>query len=121
MNKNIWIVVVVVALILFLGAGLFGNWGYGGERGMMGSGYGGEWGMMGGGEVSPFGWIGMGFMWLVPVGLLVLTVLGIVWLVRSIGGGNNPAATGQTCPSCGRNIQADWKNCPHCGVTLTIP
>lgn len=70
--------------------------------------------MMGWGY-SPFGWIGMGFMWLIPIGFLVLTVLGIVWLVRSVGG----AAPTRACPSCGRGVQADWRNCPHCGAALS--
>ncbi len=118
MNKINWTMVavfgVVVLLVFLIGVSLLGGWGYGGW-GMMGP------GMMGGWGFAPFGWIGMIFMWLIPVGFLVLTVLGIVWLVRSIGGGNNLAAPGQTCPSCGRNMQADWKNCPHCGATLTTP
>jgi len=33
-------------------------------------------GMMGGWGFGPFGWIGMIFIWLVPVGLVVLVVLG---------------------------------------------
>lgn len=121
MNKNIWTVVVVVALVLLLAAGLFGNWGYGGERGMMGNEeYGGEWGMMGNLGFAPFGWIGMIFMWLIPIGFLVLTALGIVWLVRAVGGGN-PTVPSRACPSCGRGVQPDWRNCPHCGATLAAP
>ncbi len=108
-------VVSIIALLVFLvGVSLLGGWGYGGW-GMMGP------GMMVGWGFAPFGWIGMIFMWLIPIGFLVLTVLGIVWLVRSIGGGYNFIAPGQACPSCGRNMQADWKNCPHCGATLTTP
>jgi ribosomal protein S27AE len=62
--------------------------------------------------------MGMFFMWLIPLGFIVLTVLGIIWLVKAIGSGNNLAASTQTCPSCGRGVQADWKNCPYCGTSL---
>lgn len=116
MNKINWTSVAVfaiVALLVFLvGAGLLGGRGYGGW-GMMGP------SMMGGWGFSPFGWIGMIFMPLIPIGFLVLTVLGIAWLVRALGGGNTPPAPGGTCPSCGRGVQADWRNCPHCGAALT--
>jgi len=111
MNRINWTAIAVfgiVALLAFLvGVSLLGGWG------MMGP------GMMGGWGFAPFGWIGMIFMWLIPLGFLVLTVLGIVWLVRTLGSGNNPPTPGQTCPSCGRGVQADWRNCPHCGTTLT--
>jgi len=116
MNKVNWIVVAVVAvialLVLQVVGSLLGDWGYGGW-GMMGP------GMMGGWGFAPFGWIGMIFMWLIPVGFLVLTVLGIAWLVRNLGGGNTSPFPAKTCPSCGRGVQADWRNCPHCGATLT--
>ncbi|MBI5839824.1 MAG: zinc ribbon domain-containing protein [Chloroflexi bacterium] len=116
MNKINWssvtIIGIVVLIAVFIGISLFGGGrGYGGW-GMMGP------GMMGGWGFAPFGWIGMLFMWLVPVGFLVLTVLGIVWLVRTLGSGNNPPASTKTCPSCGRGVQADWRNCPHCGAAL---
>ena len=114
MNKINWTIVVIVALVVLLGVSLLGGRGYGGW-GMMGP------GMMGGWGFAPFGRIGMLFMWLIPVGLLVLTVLGMTWLVRSVGSGNNPPAPAKTCPSCGRGVQADWRNCPHCGAALTSP
>jgi hypothetical protein len=116
MNRVNWIVVAIVSIItlfvLVFGASLIGGWGHGGW-GMMGPGMmGGRWGF------TPFGWIGMIFMWLIPLGLLVLTVLGIIWLVRAFSGGNNPVAPTQTCASCGGGVQADWKNCPYCGTSL---
>src|SRR6266498_4510925 len=114
MNKVNWTVVAIVSiialLVLMFGINLIGSWGYGGW-GMMGPGMMGRWGF------APFG-IGMFFMWLIPLGFIVLTVLGIVWLVRALGSGNNPVASAQTCPSCSRGIQADWKNCPYCGASL---
>jgi len=110
MNKVNWTVVVVVSIVilfvLMFGASLLGGWGYGGW------GYGG-WGMMG-----PWMMGGMMFMWVFPLAFLVLTVLGIAWVVRAISGGNNPATPANTCPNCGRGVQADWKNCPHCGAVL---
>ncbi len=116
MNKVNWTAVVIftiVALLVFqVAASLVGGWRYGGW-GMMGP------GMMGGWSFSPFGWIGMTFMWLIPVGFVVLAVLGIVWLARNVGGGTHSAAPGRTCPSCGRGVQSDWRNCPHCGTSLS--
>ena len=116
MNKINWAAVVIFSIVVLLvclaGIGLLGGWRYGGW-GMMGP------GMMGGWGMGPFGGIGMIFMWLVPVGLVVLVVLGIVWLVRAISapGGVTPAA--RTCPNCGRPAQADWRTCPYCGQDLS--
>jgi hypothetical protein len=111
MSKVNWTVIVVVSIValvvLVLGVSLMGGWGYGGQ------GYGG-WGMMG-----PWMMGGMFFMWLIPVGLIVLTVFGIAWLVKTLGGGNNPSVPARVCPSCGRSIQTDWHNCPFCGTSQT--
>jgi hypothetical protein len=111
MNKINWAVVVIaglVALVLLgFGTGMMGGWGYGG------------WGMMGswGHGFWPFG-IGMFFMWLIPLGFIVLVGLGIAWLVKAVSGGNAPAVPAQSCPSCGRAVQPDWKNCPYCAASL---
>jgi hypothetical protein len=123
MSKINWAQVVVfgiVALLIFLiGANLVG--GYAGW-GMMGP------GMMGGGGrnwgFGPFG-LGLIFMWLFPLGLLALLVLGIVWLVQQVSRPAGPAAgspqvpTGRPCSNCGRPAQADWRVCPYCGQALT--
>jgi len=113
MKKVNWTAVVIVTivalLVLQVATSLLGGWG------MMGPGMMGGWGY----SPSPFGWIGMAFMWLIPLGFLTLIVLGIAWVVKATGGGNNPVAPAQTCSSCGRGIQADWKNCPYCGTALT--
>ncbi|MDP1713310.1 MAG: zinc ribbon domain-containing protein [Anaerolineales bacterium] len=66
---------------------------------------------------SPFGWIGMIFMWLIPLGFLVLTVLGIAWLVRNVSN-STPPSSQSPCPNCGKGVQADWQNCPYCGTAL---
>ena len=57
----------------YIGHGMMGRWyGYGMHMPMMGYGFGG------------FGLFGMLFMWLIPLGILALIVLGIVWLVRQL-------------------------------------
>ena len=120
MNRINWTAVAVfgvIVLIVFLaGVSLLGGLGYGGW-GRMGPGMMGP-GMMSGWGFNPFGWIGMILMWLLLVGFIVLTVLGVTWLVRAVGGGGNLAVRGQTCPSCGRGAQVDWRNCPYCGAPL---
>jgi hypothetical protein len=125
MNKVNWTMVVVFTVVLvfafLVGLSLFGGWLYGGW-GMMGARGMGP-GMMGRWGFSPSGWVGMFgmmFMWLIPLGILALVVLGIVGLFRSVSkGGGGPVTPDRTCPSCGRAIQADWQHCPFCGQTLT--
>ena len=116
MTKTNWAPAVVSAVVVLLVFGL----GVALLFGLSGRGSGG-WGMMGPGMMGfgPFGWLGMMFMGLFPLGLLVLFVLGIVWLVRWLGGQetrSRPAAL--ACPRCHRSIQADWQVCPHCGHRL---
>ena len=117
-----WVTIIVVAVIALLVGAAFGPLfvggsgpGYWGRSGMMGV-YGG--GMMGG--FAPFGWIGMLLMWVFPLGVLVLVVLGIVWLVNAVGRprGQTPVAPAKTCPNCARPVQTDWRNCPHRGTAL---
>ena len=86
MHKINWLLVGIlsfVSLLILFGAGmLMGDWRYR------------AWGMMGPhGMVEnwgysytpvPLGWVGMIFMSLIPVGLMVLTVFGIVWLARNV-------------------------------------
>ena len=116
MKKVNWLVlsvISVIALLFLFGGGMMaGGWGMMGSGGMMGPG-----GMMGGWGYSPFGWIGMLFMWLIPVGLVALTVFGITWLVRNVGNSTQPSIQ-NPCPNCGKGVQADWQNCPYCGTAL---
>jgi hypothetical protein len=113
MNRTNWVAVlvfIILALVIFqVGVGLGSGRGASGW-GMMGP------GMMGGWGYSPLGGFGMLFMWIIPVGFFVLTVAGIVWLVRAMGGSVSGSAA--TCPSCGKSVQPGWKHCPHCGADL---
>ena len=114
-----WVTIIVVAVAALLVGAMLGPlflWGGGlGYRGGMMGGYS---GMMGG--FAPFGWIGMLLMWVFPLGVLVLVVVGIVWLVNAVSRPRSqaPIAPAKTCPNCARPVQADWRNCPHCGTTL---
>ena len=116
MSKSGWTALIIIGIIVLLvvlaGIFLLGNFGFSGWRGM-GPGMMGNWGF------GLFGVIMMLFMWLIPVGLLVLTVLGVILLVRALGNGRGPAPSARTCPNCGRNVQNDWRNCPHCGQELS--
>ena len=83
MKKNwIWIFGITVTLIVLValpliwqliapnsGYGMMQGYGYG--MPMMGYGYG----------MMPFGML---FMWLIPLGTLILIVLGIIWLVKQL-------------------------------------
>ena len=94
MKKVNWLVVgvssIVGLLLLFGGGMMMGGWGYRG------------WGMMGPGGMmnswgyasspSPLGWIGMIFMWLIPVGLVVLAAFGLGWLVQNVGNSKPPSS-----------------------------
>jgi len=76
-------------------------------------------GMMG---YSSFGWLGMFLGLLIPLGFIALLVAGGIWLVRTITSNGSPLTPANpavnTCPSCGQNVQANWRNCPHCGTTI---
>jgi hypothetical protein len=141
MNKVNWAQVAVFSgvtlLVLLIGLS-FLSFGWGGG-GMMGP------GMMGPGTMGP-GTMGPGMMggrggsvggsWgvlggllslvglLIPLGLLALLALGGVWLFRQVNLSQGPAArpaqlaSDETCPSCGRAVQADWQLCPYCGQGL---
>jgi hypothetical protein len=114
MNKTNWVAAagsfVVVLTVFLVIVSLLGGWRYAG------------WGMMGpgmmGGWFGPFGWIGMIFMWLIPVGLVVLAAFGIALLVKVVGSSVAPVPSAQTCSHCGRVAQADWHTCPYCGQNL---
>lgn len=114
MKKTLFWILGILA-VLFVLAFAFGGWGWGGYY--RGWGMHGGPGMMGWG-FSPFGWIGMIFMVLIPLGFLTLSVLGIVWLVRSVSGNTPVPSAYAACPNCSKPIQAGWQNCPYCGTVL---
>ena len=94
MHKINWLLVGImgfVSLLVLFGAGmLMGDWRYR------------AWGMMGPHGMmenwgysyapAPLGWIGMIFMWLIPAGLIVLAVFGVVWVVRNAGNPKPPSS-----------------------------
>ena len=94
MQKVNWLIVGIMSFVIILllfGAGmLMGDWRYR-DWGMMGpSGMMENWGYSS--TPSPLGWIGMIFMWLIPVGLLVLAIFGIVWLARNVSRSRPPSS-----------------------------
>ena len=108
MRNTKWLLAAIVGgivlLLLFI-AGMFSGWS------MMRSEMVGRWGY------SPFGWIVMIFMWLIPISLIALAVLGIVWLIWSAGGFNS-SVTDHVCPNCRKRVQTDFQNCPYCETSL---
>lgn len=78
-------------------------------------------GRFGGGGLGG-GLFGLLFMlpaMLIPIGLLVLLILGGVWLVRNMGGtGSAPPTPARKCPACDRPIEPQWRHCPYCGEEL---
>jgi uncharacterized membrane protein len=126
MKKTNWLTISLIAivaiLILFWIGTMIGGWGSRGYSMMGGYGMmGGRSGMMGSWGFSPFGIFGMGlgmiFMWLIPIGLVVLAIYGVAALMRNAGN-NTPIAPLTTCPNCGKGTHADWQNCPYCGTAL---
>ena len=126
MRKTNWSIAVIIGLLILLllfSAGMFSGWGMMGSGMTLAPGAHLPWRTVPGSvDVSPwgysrFGWIAMIFIGLIPVGFIVIAILGIVWLVRSLGSFNPPAAD-HACPNCGKSVQADWQNCPHCGTSL---
>ena len=94
MRKVNWLIVGIMSFVFILilfGAGTlmsdwgFRGWGMMGPRGMME-----DWGYPP--IASPLSWVGMIFMWLIPVGLMVLAGFGIGWLVRNVSHARPPSA-----------------------------
>jgi len=121
MNQINWaqvaVFAAVVLVVFILGITvlpfLFGGWGMMGP-GMMGGGWYRGYGVPLGGI---FGWLFMLLAMALPLGLLIL---GLVWLVRGMGGQgaiSRPAPT-RPCPNCGQRVQPDWQLCPYCGQNL---
>jgi len=94
MQKINWSIVGImsfVILLVLLGTGMLlsdrgsRSWGTMGPIGMMEN-----WGYSA--PPSPLGWAGTIFMWLIPVGLIVLAVFGIVWFVRNVSHSRPPSS-----------------------------
>ena len=92
MHKTNWLLVGIMSFVIILilfGTGMlmsdwgFRGWGMMGPRGMME-----DWGY----PPAPLGWIGVIFMSLIPVGLMVLAVFGIIWLVRNVRNSRPPSS-----------------------------
>ncbi len=112
---GVLIVAFLVALPLFGGRAAYG-WmpmmgGYGSPYRLGGFGYFGGWLMMLG-------------MFLIPIALIGLLVIGAVVLVKALS--NKPQATSapavspvvRTCAHCGKALQPDWAHCPYCGEKI---
>ena len=125
----ITVVIVISAVWPMLAAGLGWTGGYGmmgvgqAHMPMMGSStaYGMTPAHMLGASLGGFGmpFMGLGmFLW--PLALVGLTVLGFVWVTRPM---RTPPAPPQptvtaACAHCGKPVQAGWKACPHCGEKI---
>lgn len=80
-------------------------------------------GMMGGfGYMHPFSFFGMAFMWLIPIGIVVLLALGIMSLFKESKKTDHQhvdtSTLAQVCQNCGKNVQNDWNTCPYCGEKI---
>ena len=118
MNPRIgWILAIVLGLVILflLPSLLMGRFWLGGYNGMMGPGM-----MHGFGYPNPLGFFGMALMWLIPVGALVLLVIGAVALTNSLTrpGSSTLAISERKCSNCGKPTQTDWTTCPYCGNPL---
>lgn len=102
MNNRLFVGITLATLAVLVILLLSGSWG-----GTMGPWMMGGWGSR---------WMSMSFMWLVPVGLVVLIVLGLIWLVRSGYGMTNMIEP--PCPNCGFKPIFHSTYCPNCGKPL---
>jgi hypothetical protein len=124
-NKIGWILAIVLGLVILIGLPLLLTSGWVGgapyHRGMMD-----RYGMMGRGfgVLNPLEWLGIALMWLIPIGVLVVLVLGSIALIRVVTAPRIPAppaapvAASHPCPNCGKPTQPDWNTCPYCGNSL---
>ncbi len=111
-----WILAILFGLLLLIllpSVWMFGRSWMGGYGGMMGGFY----------PMHSFGWGGMFLGWLIPVGVIVLLVIGAITLINNLNRSGHitqpPAAQSRICTNCGRPAQADWSTCPYCGQQLT--
>ncbi len=79
--------------------------------------------------------MGVGFLFMLVIGLVVIGVplLIVAFVARGLPGllksqprqvspqaplSTPVPASVQQCPTCGRNVKADWNVCPSCGAAL---
>jgi hypothetical protein len=127
--KNLWPLIIVfgtimiIGLVFLLGLGILRIqrtpmvWDNGGSNVW----FDGDWdhhGMRWG--VPMMGLFGGLLMLILPVGLLALTVVGVVLLVRALQQPNRdePVYLAQHCSHCGKKVAPDWQVCPYCGESL---
>ncbi len=127
MNRINWtqvaVFAVVVVLVFAVGMVVLGSlWGGYGMmgRGMMGDYRGFDLGGMMRGYVGSLNWVFILPMCFFGLGFLALLAVGIVWLVRTVGGPRPAAPVGKVCPECHSAVEAGWKVCPHCGTALEL-
>ena len=116
-SKTGWILAIALGLVILflLPSLLMGRFWMGDYGRFMGP------GMMGGfGYLNPLGFFGMGLMWVIPIGILVLLVIGVVALVNRLKnpGSSAPLVSDRKCSNCGKEAQPDWAACPYCGTSL---
>jgi hypothetical protein len=103
-----FIVLIVAAIIAIpLWSSIGNNW-----MGMMGNGF--QCPYLFGKYESIGGFIMMFGMFLIPLVLIGLVLLGVAVIVK---GSFAPKAIipMKSCVHCGKPLQADWVNCPYCG------
>lgn len=78
------------------------------------------------GMMFPFGGLFMLFRMLIPLGIFVLAVFGVIHLVRGKATTTQamvppaqsvaPAVDVRQCTSCGKTYESDGEYCPYCGT-----
>jgi hypothetical protein len=128
--KNIYLWIIGIGLILIIGLVLLLGLGFLRLQGMpMGRTIGGSnvwrdgywdhhdfrWG------IPVMGLLGGLLMLFIPFGLLALTVIGVVFLVRALQKPQHndpPLPVGELCENCGKTVAPEWQVCPYCGTPL---
>ena len=127
--KNVWLwiigigIILIIGLVLLLGLGFLRiqgmpmNWINGGSNAWF-DGYWNHHGIRWG--VPMMGLFGGLLIFVFTLGLLGLTVGGIVLLVRALQqpSHNRSDLLGRHCEHCGKKVASDWQVCPYCGETL---
>lgn len=120
MKKNWKLIFGITALFMALFAlpsllqniGFYGVMDSGGHRSMMGFSH----------LFGSFMGLGMQLVWLVPLGLLIMAVYGVVRLANQPTGSvisfASSAAPTAVCPHCDKAVDENWVTCPYCDSKL---